>query len=61
MVTFQNSLDLEPPVNTIVVRKFLQDKMVMTLKCEDVISLAVFERIDAEKSNVSQALQYQKQ
>ena len=45
LVTFQESLELESPVNTVVTRYFYRDKMIMTLQCQEVISTAQFIRL----------------
>ena len=45
LVTHQTSLDLQPPVNTVVSRVFSADKMIMTLQCQDVLAKAEFKRV----------------
>ena len=47
LVTFQDSLELESPVNTVVTRQFYHDKMIMTLQCQEVISTARFTRLSS--------------
>ena len=45
LVTHQTSLDIDPPVNTVVSRKFSADKMIMTLQCQGVTATAEFKRV----------------
>ena len=45
LVTVQESLELEPPVNSLVTRQFHRDKMIMTLQCQDVTCVAEFQRL----------------
>lgn len=48
LVTKQESIGIEPPINTVVIRHFFPDKMVMTLQCEEVISVVHFVRLNKE-------------
>jgi hypothetical protein len=45
LVTEQKSLELDPPVNTLVTRQFFPDTMVMTLQCQEVVAIAQFKRL----------------
>ena len=45
LVTHQTSLDIDPPINTVVSRKFSADKMIMTLQCQGVTATAEYKRV----------------